>query len=111
MSATLTPQAKASSHKVYVDGRSGIRVPMRQIHLTDGTSFRVYDTSGVHTDPGLDVDVRRGLPALRAKWIDGRGDVDELPRPTSSYRRERDVDASLNVFRFPSSRTPRRAKA
>ena len=46
------------SHKIYVDGPHGIRVPMRQIHLTDGTDFRVYDASGVHTDPGIEVDAR-----------------------------------------------------
>ncbi|HEV2909357.1 MAG TPA: hypothetical protein VGX02_08790, partial [Candidatus Eremiobacteraceae bacterium] len=78
MTLTLNPHATASSHKIYVDGSHGIRVPMRQIHLTDGSDVRVYDTSGLHTDPGLEIDVREGLPKLRAPWIAQRGDTDEL---------------------------------
>src|SRR5579864_9164935 len=65
MNVTLNPKAQASSHKIYVDGARGVRVPMRQIHLTDGTDFRVYDTSGAHSDGGAAVDVRQGLPPLR----------------------------------------------
>ncbi|MBV8221872.1 MAG: phosphomethylpyrimidine synthase, partial [Candidatus Eremiobacteraeota bacterium] len=83
MSVTLTPHAKASSHKVYVDGPGGIRVPMRQIHLTDGSDIRVYDTSGLHTDPGVAIDVRTGLPRLREPWIAQRGDTLALDRSTS----------------------------
>jgi phosphomethylpyrimidine synthase len=53
-----------------------VRVPMREIHLTGGEApLRVYDTSG----PG-DVDVRRGLSALRDAWIGARGDVVEASR-------------------------------
>jgi len=65
MSLTINPKAKASSHKIYLDGPGGMRVPARQIHLTDSTSFQVYDTSGPHSDPGLVVDVRYGLAPLR----------------------------------------------
>jgi len=118
MNVTLNPREKSGpegpllqSHKIYVDGPHGIRVPMRQIHLTDGTDFQVYDTSGVHTDPGLEVDVRRGLPPLRADWIAARGDTDELNQPTSRYRRERDADAALGETRFPGARKPLRAQA
>ncbi len=124
MSHTLTPQEHKEpqgpllqdphppslrSHKVYVDGPAGIRVPMRQIHLTDGTDFRVYDTSGVHTDPGIEVDVRRGLPALRAGWIATRADTDVLAQPTSTYRRSREADTGLADVRFPDPRKPLRA--
>jgi phosphomethylpyrimidine synthase len=111
MSTILTPSAKATSHKVYEDGPRGIRIPMRQIHLTDGTSFRVYDTSGAHADPGLEVDVRQGVPAVRRAWIQGRGDVEELAQPTSSYRREREGDPSLDALRFPNPCRPLRAKS
>ncbi|HEX2094754.1 MAG TPA: phosphomethylpyrimidine synthase ThiC, partial [Longimicrobiaceae bacterium] len=68
-----------SSRKVYVEGRYGVRVPMREIHLSGGEPpLRVYDTSGP-----LGGDVRRGLPPLRAEWIRARGDVVETER---SYR-------------------------
>jgi len=38
----------------------------------------VYDTSGPYTDPAAKIDIRSGLPALRARWIAERGDSIEL---------------------------------
>jgi phosphomethylpyrimidine synthase len=62
------PGAFPNSKKVYIEGRHGVRVPMREIHLTgDEPPLRVYDTSG----PG-GVDVRQGLPAIREAWIGSR---------------------------------------
>src|SRR5688500_12141134 len=64
-----------------------LRVPFREIALSPSKDFdgtleanppvRVYDTSGVWTDPELKCDVREGLPALRRDWIVDRGDVEE----------------------------------
>jgi phosphomethylpyrimidine synthase len=74
------------SRKVYVEGRHGIRVPMREIllnssALNNGKSevnppVRVYDTSGPYTDPNAFIDLRRGLPELRSSWILERGKYD-----------------------------------
>src|SRR5437762_80483 len=55
-----------NSTKVYVEER-GVRVPMREIALTNGERLRVYDTSGPQG-----CDVRTGLSKLRAPWIAGR---------------------------------------
>jgi phosphomethylpyrimidine synthase len=55
-----------ASRKVYVEG-GGVRVPMREIALTNGESLRVYDTSGPQG-----VDVREGLPKLRDPWVSPR---------------------------------------
>jgi phosphomethylpyrimidine synthase len=64
-----------ASRKVYVQGRHGIRVPMREIGLSGGEpSLRVYDTSGP-----LGGDVRRGLPSVRGEWIAAR-DVSAVER-------------------------------
>ena len=53
-------------HKAYIEGsRPDLRVPVRQVHLTNEQSVTLYDTSGPYTDPFLDTDVRRGLPPLR----------------------------------------------
>ncbi|MEO8042460.1 MAG: phosphomethylpyrimidine synthase ThiC, partial [Acidobacteriota bacterium] len=75
-----------NSRKIYVE-TNGLKVPFREISLSpskamDGTleenaPVRVYDTSGVWTDPDAKCDVREGLPALRRDWIVGRGDVEE----------------------------------
>ena len=72
--------------------RADIRVPMREITLDDTHSSAgveknppvyVYDTSGPYTDPDVAVDVRRGLPALRERWIEERGETDRLEYLTS----------------------------
>ena len=80
---TYTPLTEAdfdlaypSSRKVYVEGGSGVHVPMREIGLTgDEPPVRVYDTSGPR---GYDPHV--GLPALRRDWILSRGDVEDTGR-------------------------------
>ncbi|MFE4536753.1 phosphomethylpyrimidine synthase ThiC [Streptomyces scopuliridis] len=65
-------------HKGYVQGsRPDLRVPVRQVHLTNGKDVTLYDTSGPYTDPGVETDVRRGLAPLRENWIIGRGDTAE----------------------------------
>lgn len=55
LSETTNTHPLPNSRKIYVSGKnfSGIRVPMREISLTDGTLFTVYDTSGSHTDRSL----------------------------------------------------------
>src|ERR1700740_1305498 len=60
--------------KVYLEGSdASIRVPVREIALADGTSHSVYDTSGPYTDPSVQIDLKKGLPKLRAPWIAARG--------------------------------------
>ncbi|MFI6723058.1 phosphomethylpyrimidine synthase ThiC [Streptomyces sp. R-74717] len=67
-------------HKGYVQGsRPDLRVPVRQVHLTNGKDVTLYDTSGPYTDPTTDTDVRRGLAPLRENWIIARGDTEEYP--------------------------------
>ncbi|MER6606399.1 phosphomethylpyrimidine synthase ThiC [Streptomyces sp. NPDC000927] len=67
-------------HKGYVQGsRPDIRVPVRQVHLTNGKDVTLYDTSGPYTDPAVETDVRRGLAPLRQNWITARGDTEEYP--------------------------------
>ncbi|MFC9430041.1 phosphomethylpyrimidine synthase ThiC [Streptomyces sp. NPDC056987] len=73
-------------HKGYIEGsRPDLRVPVRQVHLTNGEDVTLYDTSGPYTDPEVVTDVRRGLAPLRENWIIGRGDTEEYagrpPRP------------------------------
>ena len=47
-----------ASYRVEMEGPAGVRVPMREIRLSDGEPpLRVYDTSGP-----LGVDVHEGLP-------------------------------------------------
>ena len=70
----------------------------------------VYDTSGPYTDPAARIDIRSGLPALRARWIETRDDTRVLDGPTSRYGPERHADPKLAELRFDLKRNPRRAK-
>ncbi len=110
-----------NSSKVYVAGsRADLRVPMREIRQSDthtatgvqhNPSITVYDTSGAYTDPGVRIDIRQGLPALRAGWIEERGDTMQLDGPSSEYGRRRLQDTELAHLHFAHMRAPRRAKA
>ena len=111
-----------NSRKIYITGsRPDIRVPMREISQDDTpTAFGgeknppifVYDCSGPYSDPAAQIDLRRGLPALRAGWIAERGDTEELPDLSSDYGRQRAADKSLDELRFPGlHRKPLRARA
>lgn len=113
-------QPFAKSRKVYIEGsRPDIRVPFREISLSDTPSafgadknppVVVYDTSGPYTDPAANIDIRDGLPALRAKWIEERNDTEGLPGPTSVYGQQRLHDPELSKMRFNLHPQPRRAK-
>ena len=76
-----------NSHKIYVEGsRPDMQVPMREITLTDtigelaekNDPIHVYDTSGVYTDPDVQIDLRKGLGNIRDTWIDERADTQTL---------------------------------
>lgn len=67
-----------ASTKIYVSGQRypEIRVPMREIALTNGEALTVYDTTGPYTDPNAHIDVLHGLPDLRGSWIEARQDTE-----------------------------------
>ena len=110
-----------NSRKVYAEGsRPDIRVPMREITLTDthtsngvetNPPIYVYDCSGPYTDPAAQIDIRSGLAPMREGWIAERNDTERLAGPTSGYGQQRLADPSLAELRFNLKRAPRRAKA
>ncbi|MBO0789111.1 MAG: phosphomethylpyrimidine synthase ThiC [Actinobacteria bacterium] len=75
MPQTAPDGATASRPSVYrkaylASSRPDLRVPVKEVSLTSGETFTLYDTSGPYTDPefpGGDV-----LPPLRAAWISER---------------------------------------
>ena len=112
------------SEKVYLKGEihPDVRVAMRRVNLTPTVTIEdgrrvtrenapvyVYDTSGVYSDPSVEVDLRKGLPRLREAWIRSR-DVEVLPEISSEYGRERLADKSLDHLRFEHICLPYRAK-
>ena len=74
---TLTREPFPSSRKAHIEGsQADLRVPHREVTLTNGEVVSLYDTSGPYTDPGADIDVTRGLTGVRAPWIASRGDTE-----------------------------------
>lgn len=109
------------SRKIFVEGsRADVRVPMREIVLArtptlfggeENPPVTVYDTSGPYTDPDARIDLSAGLPAVRARWIEARGDTERLDGLSSAFGRSREHDARLDAVRFPQRALPRRARA
>ncbi|MHB1093362.1 phosphomethylpyrimidine synthase ThiC [Thiobacillus sp.] len=120
-----------NSRKIYVQGsQPDIRVPMREISQADtplmfsgetgsggarsepNPPIFVYDCSGPYSDPTAKIDIRTGLPALRTRWIEARGDTEVLADLSSEYGRQQATNPALASMRFPGlHRTPRRARA
>ncbi len=108
-----------NSQKIYVEGsRTDIQVPMREITLTDtigelaekNDPIHVYDTSGVYTDPNVQIDLRKGLDSIRSNWINERNDTENLDELSSTFSNERLDNAELDSLRFEHLSNPKRAK-
>jgi len=105
------PKRAGGARRTYSVGSDPtIRVPMREVLLTNGESHVLYDTSGPYGDPSVATDVRLGLAPIRAPWIARRGDTDELAKASSLYRLGREAMSELEAVRFKATRNPRRAK-
>ncbi len=66
-----------SNRKIYVSGSNpSVRVPVREVTLSNDERLRLYDTSGLYTDPDYTPDVKQGLPPLRRHWVLSRADVE-----------------------------------
>ncbi|MBY0418085.1 MAG: phosphomethylpyrimidine synthase ThiC, partial [Pararheinheimera sp.] len=112
--------------KVYIEGElPGVKVGMREIELQPsligGTKekplfapnapVRVYDTSGPYSCPDAQINIRKGLPALRTDWIKERGDTELVTDFGSIYSKEQWLDESLQSLRFEALTERRKAKA
>ncbi|TDD70901.1 phosphomethylpyrimidine synthase ThiC [Actinomadura rubrisoli] len=105
----MTETVVSSARKTYLQGsRPDVRVPMREVPLTNGDAVVLYDTSGPYTDPSHETDVRRGLPPLRDAWIAERGDT--VPYGGRSGRPEDDGRRSDDPLRERAAFPPRRPR-
>ncbi len=121
-----------ASRKIYIAGEvhPDVRVPMREITVTPtpvmtdvggettteaNPPVTVYDTSGPYTDASATIDLRQGLPPLRADWIAARGDVEAYAgrKVTSRDNGYTNDDRTATIEQFPehSRRKPMRAKS
>ena len=118
----ITTQPLPGSEKIYITGsRDDLRVPFRQIALTDTPNrdpnlpgepndpVMVYDTSGIYTDPTETIDLEKGLTPIRQQWIEERDDTEVLPAFSSNFTRDQD-DQEFDIPLFTNRRLPRKAK-
>ncbi len=71
------------SRKVYAAGcaHPDLRVPFREVAVHPSAKeppVTLYDPSGPYTDPGIAIDISRGLARPREAWVKARGDVEEI---------------------------------
>ena len=106
----VTTGPLVGSRKVYSspDGHVSLRVPLRQVDLSNGASFQVYDSSGPYTDDDAAIDVKRGLPALRKPWIARRGGVETYEGRTVRPEDNGNVGAAHLAEEFQATRQPLR---
>ncbi|MDR1459620.1 MAG: phosphomethylpyrimidine synthase ThiC [Bacteroidales bacterium] len=124
MKSKITRTPFPNSEKIYVEGKLfDIRVPMRKIKLSptvteqngekiyrDNGSVTVYDASGPFSDPKQDIDLQKGLPRIREKWIEQRNDAELLREFSSHYSKIRLQNKDLDCLRFEYKHFPCRAK-
>jgi phosphomethylpyrimidine synthase len=74
---SVTTGPIAGSHKIYASpkGHPDIRVPLREITLSDPLEppVRVYDPSGPYTEANAPINLAEGLPPVRESWVAARG--------------------------------------
>ncbi len=126
LASRITRTPFPGSSKIYINGsRPDIRVPFREVALGDtlvhtggdvprrepNPPIRLYDPSGIYTDPAQSIDITRGLQPLRGAWIAERLDTQTLPGISSTYGQQRLHDPRLQALRMGHAPVPRRAKA
>ena len=114
-----------NSEKIYINGSiyPEVKVGMRKVTLTPSVSIingkrvmnenqpiYIYDTSGPYSDPKSIIDLKKGLPRLREKWIANNENIEILSSLTSEYGKKRLEDCNLDYLRFSHLKLPYRAK-
>ncbi|HYO45549.1 MAG TPA: phosphomethylpyrimidine synthase ThiC, partial [Gemmatimonadota bacterium] len=112
--SALTLGPIPGSRKIHVQGsRQDLRVPMRAVAQSDtreadgsrpNPEISIYDTSGPYTDPDAAIDPRRGLPPIRAAWIEERGDTEPLELSTERVRVSRKARPGRTVTQMHYAR-------
>ncbi|NNM35226.1 MAG: phosphomethylpyrimidine synthase ThiC, partial [Gemmatimonadetes bacterium] len=88
------------SHHVHTE-RHGISVPEREIRLSDGTSMRVYDSSGPDNH-----DVTQGIAKLREPWIQKRRERGDTNFSQMHYARKGEITEEMRYVAAREKMTP-----
>ncbi|MEM9288745.1 MAG: phosphomethylpyrimidine synthase ThiC [Pseudomonadota bacterium] len=114
-SFTVTTGPLPASQKVYKPGElhTDIRVPMREIALhptANEPPVTVYDTSGIYSEEGAEIDIYKGLPRTREAWVTARGDVEAYDGRAVKPEDNGFAEGKFLVPEFPIKNRPYRAK-
>jgi phosphomethylpyrimidine synthase len=95
--------------KVFRNGPEGVEVPFQEVAIAAGPgAVYLYDTSGPAPDGAPS-----GLPPLRARWVEDRGDTSEVegraPQPRDDGRAALRRQLRAEPAVLPPTRPPRRA--
>ncbi|MBX7057086.1 MAG: phosphomethylpyrimidine synthase ThiC [Leptospirales bacterium] len=83
-----------------------LRVPVRKVELEDGQRLRLYDTSGPYTEHNFQVDLQRGLPPLRAPWIQARAASPGARVTQMHYARRGEITPEMEFVALRENLTP-----
>lgn len=110
-----------ASEKVYMTGTHypDLHVGMRKVEqmptvtvkdgkkeLVQNQDVYIYDTSGAYSDPDVCIDLERGLPRIRERFVRCNDDIVQLEEITCEYGRMRLKDSSLDTLRFKNTVPP-----
>ncbi|MGZ3217138.1 phosphomethylpyrimidine synthase ThiC [Paracoccus sp. T5] len=108
--ARITTDPLAASRKIHLPGQiHDIRVPLRQIALSNEAPLTLYDSSGPYTDCAARTDIARGLEAVRGQWQTGRGDVEPYAGRAITPADNGFAKGARLTPPFPVAQTPLRA--
>lgn len=99
---SISNQSLSGSQKIYLqsDMNSLVRVPMREVTLTDGSHITLYDTSGPYTDSKTVINVHQGIDGnARKKWLCQRGDI-EAYQGRDTQPQDNGLEDSEKAFQF-----------
>ncbi len=119
ITTSVTREPLSGSKKIYIENEAKtFKVAMRHIELSPtllrensdkyeiNEPVRVYDTSGPYTDPDIEIDLNKGLPAFRKDWIEARDDTVQLENFSSDFTRER-LEGDLDIEPFENKPKPK----
>jgi phosphomethylpyrimidine synthase len=94
-----------SARKTYLTGsRPELRVPMREIPLSNDSVVVLYDTSGPYTDPSHQIDLAAGLP--KAPWRAERSESLETRKTQRASARSGEITPEMEFVALREGVSP-----
>jgi len=107
----ITAGALPGSRKIYVRGNlHDIRVPLREIAVSNEAPVVVYDSSGPYTDSAASIDIAEGLVDVRGHWLRQSNDLQAYEGRHVMSADNGFAEGARLTPAFPLQRRPMKAK-